>query len=310
MSVTAQTACAAASELLFGSVARGDADEISDRDILIVDDDVSILKRRTAELEAAGWSVSSYTFQKMAALANNGALFIQHLKLESKIIHDRTNRMAKILESFTPLSSYRTEIKKNREFADLILEVPDSATGALFAIDVLFVVLRNYGVLFLAEKGVHVYAFQAILLELQKEDLLAPSAVELLTEIRDLKTKYRNKVPVEKGEATSLLLKILPYLPSQCAPKKLEFVSPERILKSVNRAKRQSSYFQLRDLEKKVIALRDLGCWIPPDSLVANIIKWKDNPGIYANLSAALAPVIRREISWCFSELQSRKIVA
>lgn len=79
----------AEAEAIFGSAARGDADAISDRDILIVDDDCDVLRKRSVILKNDGFSVASYTFRKLQALAQHGALFLQHLKLEAVIISDR-----------------------------------------------------------------------------------------------------------------------------------------------------------------------------------------------------------------------------
>ena len=76
-----ETGMLAASEAIFGSCARGRTDALSDRDILIVDDDREVLRARASVLMADGKSVAPYTFLKLEKLAVNGALFIQHLRL-------------------------------------------------------------------------------------------------------------------------------------------------------------------------------------------------------------------------------------
>jgi predicted nucleotidyltransferase len=52
--VRVNTPSSAASEAVFGSAARGDADHLSDRDYLILDDDKDVLSQRAKELEAEG----------------------------------------------------------------------------------------------------------------------------------------------------------------------------------------------------------------------------------------------------------------
>lgn len=48
-------------EAIYGSSSRGDSDALSDRDILVVDSDINVLRRRRQLLEQGGWSVATYT---------------------------------------------------------------------------------------------------------------------------------------------------------------------------------------------------------------------------------------------------------
>jgi predicted nucleotidyltransferase len=66
---------AAEAEVLFGSASRGDSDDLSDRDILIVDSDIELLRSRRHRLAMQGFSVASYTWRKLIHLSERGALF-------------------------------------------------------------------------------------------------------------------------------------------------------------------------------------------------------------------------------------------
>ncbi len=114
----------ASSEAIFGSIVRGDNDSLSDKDILIVDDCISILSARKEVLESEGWSVASYTFKKLKALSDNGALFIQHLKQESSITHDKDNKLSDALRAFKPKHSYHVDLRANLQLAIMHLTTP------------------------------------------------------------------------------------------------------------------------------------------------------------------------------------------
>src|SRR5262245_46459624 len=69
---------------LYGSVARGDADELSDTDVLLISDasDHPI----PAVQAVAEASVSHYTWGQITSLAEVGSLFLHHLRLEGRVV--------------------------------------------------------------------------------------------------------------------------------------------------------------------------------------------------------------------------------
>ena len=143
----------AASEAIFGSAARGNLDHLSDRDYLIVDDNPYIRSRRKASLERQGWSVASYSWPRLRALINKGALFIQHLKQEALIVCDIDDRLKHEFSLFAPKTSYSGEIRETTSLISAATSKIETTIERAWASDVLAVAVRNLGILTLAERG-------------------------------------------------------------------------------------------------------------------------------------------------------------
>jgi len=67
-------------EVLFGSAARGDGDDLSDVDYLLVDGCATVLNQRKTWLSGQGFSVSDYTWPRFTRLFTQRTLFSLHLK--------------------------------------------------------------------------------------------------------------------------------------------------------------------------------------------------------------------------------------
>jgi hypothetical protein len=281
----------AASEAVFGSAARGDADRISDRDYLIVDSDTDVLKTRSLDLIQDGWSVASYTFAKLSALSKHGALFVQHLKNESLITVDKNDQLRQLLHSFSPKESYQAEIRENALLASLIKTRPESSRGGLWAADVLYVTVRNFGVLSLAEKRKFTFSYSDIIDELIAEGMVHKKAHSALLNLRFLKSLYRSgeNFSSNKIEQTvSAALKELPFgaFPSESTP-----ISPKKILTKAQCAPLDSSsYYRLRNLEKCFLAASALDGAFVHSGLAKEMLKWIENPRAYAFVSALVEP--------------------
>lgn len=286
----------ALAEALFGSSARGDADTLSDKDILIVDDNVKILAERSAELESRGASVASYTFAKLRALSARGALFVQHLKLEAEITRDKGGRLTDLLADFSPCSDYSSEIANNAELSTLAGTVPTGPRGALFAADVLYVGVRNYGVLSLAERGLHIYGFDAILVGLEAQGLVASGGARVLRALRFLKCLYRSG-EAGYGEAVSNTVEnALKVLPPAFFPTHLDVVEPRRVITAPPTTS-AAAYLVLRDLERRLLALREMEHDPIMDTDLARLERWIRNPRAYTSISQRLAPRVQATIA-------------
>jgi hypothetical protein len=286
----------ASAEALFGSAARGDADSLSDRDVLIVDDDLKTLAARSAELTSQGASVASYTFAKLWALAARGALFVQHLKLEAQITRDVGDRLTKLLAEFTPRTNYTTEIADNAALSALAGTVPTSARGVLLAADILYVGVRNHGVLSLAERGVHVYAFDAVTAGLEAQGLIAPGGARALGALRFLKCLYRSGEAGSGDAICDTLQAALSVLPPVHFPARIRVIDPYRVI-NAPRPNGGAAYVMLRDLERRLVALQALGCDPALDSDLARLGRWITNPRAYSSISHRLAPRVDAAIA-------------
>lgn len=285
----------ASAEALFGSAARGDADALSDRDVLIVDDDICTLAARSAELESQGASVASYTFAKLMALAARGALFVQHLKLEAQITRDVSGRLLKLLTDFSPRADYSAEITDNAALSALAGTVPTGPRGVLLAADILYVGVRNHGVLSLAERGVHVYGFDAVSAGLEAEGIIAPGGARALSALRFLKCLYRNGEAGRGDAVHDALQAALHVLPRAFFPTDIRALDPRRIIGAPPTT--GAAYLVLRDLERRLVALKALGHDPALDADLARLARWITNPRAYASISHRLAPRVQATIA-------------
>ncbi len=297
MTFTGQTVIRAASEAVFGSFARGDIDYLSDRDFLIVDDDREILLARAKTLRAEGISVAAYTFRKLESLFGRGALFLQHLRMEATIVGDRDGRLATLLEAFRPKERYNAEIIDNGKLASLIATVPLGANAELWAADVLYVTVRNYGVLWLAGRQRYLFAYDRILEALQEEGVLDAPGVSNLRRLRFLKSLYRSGTTATPGTVHRSVRAALNGLPYGHFPVRSLTVSAGEALAAPAPADGSAAYLQVRDLEKRILAARSLVGGPFDDPALAALSEWIRDPRAYANLSAACAPGLRAKLA-------------
>lgn len=279
----------AAAEAVFGSASRGDSDALSDRDILIVDTDTHLLIRRQAALEASGWSVASYTFTKLSALARKGALFLQHLKDESIILRDVDGRLRSTLAAFQPKVSYHDDLVENARLADLIAIWPNSRAGALWAADVLYVATRNFGILHLAQKGRYLFSYSQVLEALVEDGTISANALPDLMKLRLAKSFYRSGERIAVRTAVSMVQRAIEALPKQSFPDQSVAVSPHDILsRAIALSQRCPAYRRLRNLERTYLSLLAIHpTRVAPKELAA-LVGWIENPRAYASIAAML----------------------
>jgi predicted nucleotidyltransferase len=90
--------------MLFGSVARGDARDGSDVDVLAI-------APRSRMVSATGHvSLTVYTEQHLRALARKGSLFVCHLRAEGKILKDRDGVFQRVFDEW-----HAPDIERARE---------------------------------------------------------------------------------------------------------------------------------------------------------------------------------------------------
>jgi predicted nucleotidyltransferase len=75
--------------LLYGSHARGDADEISDVDVLIVGERPLIANEIApllSEVYSGPLHITHYKWNEFGAMSEYGSLFLHHIAVEAKVI--------------------------------------------------------------------------------------------------------------------------------------------------------------------------------------------------------------------------------
>jgi predicted nucleotidyltransferase len=132
-------------EVLYGSVARGDDDSLSDIDVLIIDD----LAARQPTLGSA--TVVRYTWPEFKEMASYGSLFLRHLHSEGRIISADDNGRESYAEITRNLPQYE---RVQFDLESFELAISDSAhalacgdTSVEFELASLATVMRHCSIL-------------------------------------------------------------------------------------------------------------------------------------------------------------------
>ena len=177
---------------IFGSIARGDGDRLSDKDVLIVSDDYEVRRRSALALRRRGWAPVCFTSQRLERAAAGKGLFMQHLKLEARILRDRNGTLSNSLNRFCVASQYDREIAGSHDLLGVLEKVPNSIEGCYWALDVLSVGLRTLGVATLANHGIYEFSLKRILNSLHRVGVISSGDQETLCGIREYKWRHRN----------------------------------------------------------------------------------------------------------------------
>ena len=237
---------------IYGSVARRDQDDLSDRDVLILFDGSDRCKQVMREWADRGWSVSSYTPKRLKKMANAGSLFVQHLKQEGLVQADTTSVLTDILDAYEPKTDYSTQITEALPGLRLLERFPLSHELDYWSADVLHVLLRNLGILRLANEGIYEFSFHNIAEQLVTLQLILPEDLKVFDDLRAAKSAYRSEklpfFPVRKIVEGGL--RIIDKLFGVALERShtLEFQVPDYA----------DSYFNLRAMEKILIAFNGL----------------------------------------------------
>ncbi len=180
---------------LFGSAARGDQDGFSDKDLLIVSDDPTTLRTLKTDCSARGWSCTPYSWQRLQHAADQGSLFVQHLKQEAKILRDPSDRLADLLAKFSPKASYKREADGAASLLGELTDfLPRCVAGPMWTLDVMSVSFRSLAVAKLADEGIYSFANSDILNGLARIGLLHRADGYKLEALRRYKSLYRKGV--------------------------------------------------------------------------------------------------------------------
>ena len=180
---------------MFGSAARGDHDIFSDRDLLIVSDDHLALRKLRAKYDSAGWSCTAYSWNRLQHAADQGSLFVQHLKQEAKVLRDPCDRLAVLLSNYSTKSNYKHEADGAASLlGKLLQDLPLCYAGPMWTLDVLSVGFRSLAVSKLADEGIYSFANSDIIGGLVKIGMIRQSEGYQLQSLREFKSLYRRGI--------------------------------------------------------------------------------------------------------------------
>jgi hypothetical protein len=128
---------------LFGSAARGDVDDLSDVDVLVAGaPGADVLDR--LPYAASRVSVVRYSWDELEHMAAYGSLFLQHVRLEGRLLQPETShRLRALLEQ---LPSYHRADRELASFRVVLHDVEESLAGEpspAFELSVIATALRH-----------------------------------------------------------------------------------------------------------------------------------------------------------------------
>lgn len=142
---------------LYGSHARGDADELSDVDVLVVsessDEPVSI---DCIDLPSRQISVTRYTWTEIDGMVDAGSLFLRHLQMEGQPASETLRAKGRLDSSLARLGPYRMARRDVRGFEEVLTDVRmslDSGGTLTFELATLGTVIRHACILDCALAG-------------------------------------------------------------------------------------------------------------------------------------------------------------
>jgi predicted nucleotidyltransferase len=158
--------------LLYGSTARGDVEEHSDIDLLIlsgVSQKHHVLEALNSSLAQFGSkvSVTIYTRRELKFLGDVQSLFLLHLKWESIILFDRSDGfLQRLFEAFQPKSSYHGDFEKSIALIDPVRKVVLGSPNQFHRLSQVYALYRVFGVYLLAEEGIYEFSKEKMSAEL------------------------------------------------------------------------------------------------------------------------------------------------
>jgi hypothetical protein len=186
---------------LFGSQVRGDVDSLSDSDILLIGADED-REEAVHSLRSQGYSPSFYTWSQFCALADDGSLFVQHVKQEGLVVRD-SDVFSEVLRIFVPAKSVARKLQDNLALVELTDGTPRLPTTVAWALDVLAVAVRNYAILKNAEVGYYVFGYADLVHQLGHKHGLDCESQRALLELRLDKHHYRQAAQLRDDIASA-----------------------------------------------------------------------------------------------------------
>lgn len=252
----------------FGSAIRGGTDSHSDRDLLIVS------RRRVhralrARYEQCGYSVCALTPGQIASMQRRGSLFIQHLKLESRILCDADDRFRNWLGQCDLVFPTHAEIWRCKATVSYFSGWPNDTRLLGWKADALYCVSRDFLIKWLAASGCLAFGLDDIARGLREKCPAFLGDLSALQELRESKAAYRARHTLPESTLHSIQ-KLIESLAGGFGvrPLKADRGHLEAYLQKLTMRRFSSNYERLRTLEAAYLIARKQGLYHPDHRLL------------------------------------------
>ncbi|WP_233982671.1 hypothetical protein [Pectobacterium versatile] len=183
----------------FGSVYRRSDDSFSDKDLLIVCEK-EYVKYYYAKYTRRGYSVSVFSEKQLLSMRNKGSLFLQHLKLESRLLVDVGAEFKSFIKECELVSPGDDELYSCKKTIENLYVWPNNLISLGWKADFLYGSSRDYLIKFLAKNGVIAFGLESIIEEVSLLLSVPISKFNDLRELRKIKSTYRSGSVLPQGE--------------------------------------------------------------------------------------------------------------
>ena len=137
---------------LYGSKARGDSDNFSDTDLLVIGNCIKDLKyaKQLIPKDFLNVNLNFHSWKEIQSMAKYGSLFLHHLKIEGKCIYKGELAKDKLLYFFSNLKDYKKSRSDLKSFLRVVKETKQSLINnemLAFDLSVLATVIRHCSIL-------------------------------------------------------------------------------------------------------------------------------------------------------------------
>jgi predicted nucleotidyltransferase len=141
---------------LYGSHARGDADELSDIDMLVISESVDDPIDVSDLYPERSASVTRYTWAELEGMVESGSLFLLHLELEGRPLTESPSVKGRLAAALSRLGRYKFAARDAQGFSDVLSDVRHSlwdGGSLVYELATLGTVVRHTAILGCAMAG-------------------------------------------------------------------------------------------------------------------------------------------------------------
>lgn len=276
----------------FGSLTRKENDPYSDRDLLIICPR-ELRKDYLHRYEKDGYSVSLLTEKQLFFMKKQGALFLQHLKFESRVIVDSDLKYSTFINTCSLVKPSLTEIEVCQKSIEYLSLWPNIPSISAWKADFLFCLSRDYLIKRLAFEGEVAFGLKDIKRIAKDIFVLSEEEFLSLSTLREVKAAYRSGYPFPENYERAIqcwlttLNQVFNFKNSVSSNEKLDLngIIPQDF---------HTPYEQLRTLEALYLIARNMGYSHPKHQLIIDLIQ---KPNFYGSAKKINQKSIRKILS-------------